>query len=160
MKIFDKNDLNQILQLMQRMKDDVGVSLKKSGKWASGSTFSKIVPFAELQNGILVCGLKWPYDKRVLENGRGPGKVPFNFRDVIYRWTFNKGIAFKSQSERLKFASAVAYKMAKEGSVQFRKGVKLDIYSTIEQRYESEVKNLVVSIISEKIKNKINNVCF
>lgn len=155
MNVFDKNDLNQILQLMQSMKDDVGVSLKKSGKWASGGTFSKIVPFAELQNGCLVCGLKWPYDKRVLENGRGPGKVPFNFRDIIYRWSFAKGIAFKTQKERLKFASAVAYKTAKEGGVQFIKGLKLDIYSTIEQRYEKAVRSLVISILNEKIKNNV-----
>lgn len=160
MNVLEKNDLNQILQLMERMKQDIGASMKQNGKWASGSTFSKMTPFAEIQNGNLVCGLKWPYDKRVLENGRGPGKVPSNFKDIIYRWSFSKGLAFKSQSERLKFSSAVAYKTAKEGSVQFRKGIKLDIYTTIEKRYEQEVNKLIISILNNKIKNKIKNVRF
>lgn len=155
MNIFDKNDLNQILQLMERMKEDIGASMKQNGKWSSGSTFSKMVPFAEIVNGQIVCGIKWPYNKQVLEQGRKPGKVPYNFKDIIYRWSFTKGLAFKSQKERIKFASAVAYKTSKEGSLQFRKGVKLDIYTTIEKRYEQEVNKLIATILNEKLKNSL-----
>ena len=53
-------------------------------------------------SAFLTGGKQWEY----MERGRGPGKVPYNFRDIIREWIVAKGISLsgvpgKTQERKL-----------------------------------------------------------
>ena len=55
------------------------------------------------------------------EAGRTPGRVPYNFTDILERWISDKGVTrpatFKTDRA---FASAIAYKIKNYGSSRYR----------------------------------------
>ena len=50
--------------------------------------------------------------------GRGPGKIPYNFSDILEEWIDRRHIPFNGSKRR--FANAIAWKTAREGSYLFR----------------------------------------
>lgn len=51
------------------------------------------------------------------EKGRGPGKVPYNFEDIVSAWAVGRGI---SPPDLMKFASAVKWRTIRDGSYLYR----------------------------------------
>lgn len=72
-----------------------------------------------------------------LERGRGPGKIPYGFVDIIKEWIQAKGLSVSSrtpsaspESALRSMAGAIAYNIMKKGTTQFQKGRYDDIYTT------------------------------
>lgn len=61
-----------------------------------------------------------PYYVYTFEHGRKPGKVPKAFASIIYKWSEDKGITFTNEKQRSRFAFAVANKISKQGTSQYR----------------------------------------
>lgn len=57
-----------------------------------------------------------------LITGRRPGKVPFNFEEILMQWASYKGISFSSQSEVNSFIFLTLQKIRQRGSYLFRIG--------------------------------------
>lgn len=53
------------------------------------------------------------------EKGRGPGKVPYNFKDILETWIVSRGIKPKDGNIS-KFASAIAWTTIQSGSYLYR----------------------------------------
>ena len=53
------------------------------------------------------------------EKGRGPGKVPYNFKDILETWIVSRGIRPKDGNIS-KFASAICWNTIKHGSSLYR----------------------------------------
>lgn len=51
------------------------------------------------------------------EKGRGPGKVPYKFEDIVSAWAVGRGIR---PPDLMKFASAVKWRTIKDGSYLYR----------------------------------------
>lgn len=50
--------------------------------------------------------------------GREPGKIPFNFSDILEEWIDRRRISYIGSKR--KFANAIAWKTAREGSYLYR----------------------------------------
>lgn len=98
----------------------------------------------------------------VMERGRGPGKVPYRFFDIIRQWIKDKGISVTPiPSKRLSaispeerglnsLAGAIAYTIMKKGTRLHRDGGLDDIYSSvIKEELELMSKELVINSLSK-----------
>lgn len=90
---------------------------------ASGRTINSLHLIVDDNHGILFGRQAFG----VLETGRGPGKVPKGFYQIIQQWMIDKGIQVKKPKL---FAYLVARKIADEGTKLYLSGVHEDIYST------------------------------
>ena len=72
-----------------------------------------------------------------MERGRGPGKVPYNFTQIIREWILNKGISFsgvpgKTQERKLTNLSwMIANSIMKKGTTLHRNSGYNDIFDTL-----------------------------
>lgn len=53
------------------------------------------------------------------EKGRGPGKVPYNFKDILETWIVSRGIRPKDGNIS-RFANSIKWKVIREGSYLYR----------------------------------------
>ena len=105
----------------------------------------------------------------VLETGRGPGRVPRRFEDIIRQWILDKGIAvteipYKRQASekwRPKYtpkerglramAGAIAYKIRTEGTRLYREGGTLDVYSSATRETITKILNRAFGIFADDV---------
>ena len=115
------NDI--IVEEVERLKIDIQQSIDSSGKNASKRTRNslEVLPTA---NGAQLLGANYI---GVLETGRKAGKVPYNFAEIIQKWAKFKGITFENEAKARRWASAVAWKIRKEGTKQYNDGRRYDI---------------------------------
>lgn len=93
---------------------------------ASGKTYRSISVKVDGSHGEV-----WaPNYLYTLADGRGPGKVPYNFGDILLDWAKYKGISFPSPVAARRWANAVAWKIRKQGSRLFRQRKHLDLFDT------------------------------
>ena len=135
------------------------------GQRASGRTERSLRVEVEDDHGTL-------YGRQafsVLETGRGPGRVPRRFEDIIRQWILDKGIAvteipYKRQpSERWQpkytprerglraMAGAIAHKIRTEGTKLHREGGTLDVYSTEVRRAIDNIMNRAFGIFADDV---------
>lgn len=157
MSIFTERDLMRFTRLMSQFKLQIKSKMMQYKKWTTGKTWNTIEPYATEENGTLSIGLKStnPIPVKVQETGRGPGKVPIDFEDIIFQWSMDKGIQFKNQDERKKFANAVKFKMMKEGSVQFKQGTNNDIFTNQYKTYDAQLTKIIAEVFADKVKKEL-----
>ena len=123
----------------------------QAGQKASGRTISSLRVFVDDNHGILFGRQAFG----VLETGRGPGKVPKGFYQVIQQWMEDKGIKVKKPKS---FAYLVARKIAKEGTELHRMGRHEDIYSKDIEKTIQSIMDRVFGVLSEDVKHiNLNN---
>ena len=131
----------------ETLRQDILYNHVKNKQYVTGKTINSLE-------------LKFPSDTKaqvlaanylgVLENGRSGGRVPANFRQILKQWAINKGIIFQNESQLNTFAYFLANKIAREGTKQFRTGVKKDIYTTPINDFAERITNeLVEKYITE-----------
>lgn len=92
----------------------------------------------------------------VLEKGRRPGKVPFDFKNILLRWAEAKGITFATPSQANTWAYFVSKKIQKEGSSLYRGETtnKTDFTGAIEEftkRLTKQIAGVYVAEITNNI---------
>lgn len=80
------------------------------------SDLAKSVSYEVEGNEIKITAANY-YD--YAEKGRGPGKVPYNFKDILETWIVSRGIRPKDGNIS-KFASAICWNTIKHGSSLYR----------------------------------------
>lgn len=99
------------------LRDDIIRASEQEGQKASGDTYNEI----QIENLTEFSGqLIGPGYIGVLATGRKPGKVPYDFEEIIGEWASTKGIEYSTQEEFEKFVSAVAWKIRREGTKLYR----------------------------------------
>ena len=150
------NELNAVLsEWGAKVADAIKSNLDTTGTTASGRTRDSIEVVVE--NGELFI-IGRPYFRGV-EEGRGAGKIPYNFTDIIHKWMKDKGIAaeFGETEAKQRSAAFVIGQFIKEhGTKLYRDGGRTDIYTqTIEDSLPdlfNDINGFVASTIVKDLK--------
>ncbi|MDR0687839.1 MAG: hypothetical protein LBF55_04015, partial [Prevotellaceae bacterium] len=106
---------------------DIIARHEAAGQVASGRTRDSFEVAVEGLHGSIM-GYKWPGP--VLETGRKGGKVPYGFKNIIREWIVAKGLRFTDEKQLDRWAAAIAWKIAREGTKLYRSGGHEDIFET------------------------------
>ncbi|WP_291584062.1 hypothetical protein [Bacteroides sp.] len=116
----------------------------RAGQKASGNTIESLYVSVDDNHGILFGRKAFG----VLETGRGPGKVPKGFYQIIQQWIKDKGIQVENTKS---FAYLVARKIAREGTELHRTGGRDDIYSPEIEKAIQNIMNRVFGIFADDV---------
>ena len=98
-----------------KLRDYILNEIVKKGLYDTGE-LRRSVEYELQDNNILILAASYlPY----AEFGRGAGKVPYGFENIISDWAKRKGIAVKNNDFQ-KFGESVKWKTIKYGSARFR----------------------------------------
>ena len=153
-----------IKEHLENVKSYIQFQMDAYGRNASMKHVNSLTVEANIGYGILWGLQSWNY----METGRSGGRVPNNFRQIIYQWSIDKGIQiegipYKRSGEhkytpeergRWRFAYFVARKIMLSGTALFRSGIREDIYSSVIERECNSIlneQNLIVSQIIDNI---------
>lgn len=142
-----------IAMALEFLRADIINRSEAAGQRASGKTYSLLrVDGVTGSHGEL-----WgPVHIGVLEEGRQPGRVPYNFAEIIMEWALYKGINIPDPLEFERWAKAVAWNIKLHGSVLYRSGEKKDIFETsikeFEQYLTEQVKQYYTTVVTNSIR--------
>jgi hypothetical protein len=112
---------------LTKLKDDIIARHKEAGQFVTGASAAAFeVRITGADSGELL----GPIYAGVFERGRKPGKVPYDFKKVIMDWASAKGLTFQDRKQFERWASAVAWKIRREGTSMYRSGKSIDIFET------------------------------
>lgn len=154
MDILNAKDIAQIERLMSQYKLQIKSKMIMYKKWATGKTWNSISPFVYVSSSSIEAGLRSPLYISVFtqETGRKRGRVPYRFWEIIEQWSIDKGLSFRTSKDRERFSRAVAFKIAKEGTSQFRSGKNTDIFTDQKPLYERKFVQIVKRAASNRIR--------
>lgn len=135
------------------LKNDIVSRHKAAGQVASGRTAASFeVKLTENGGQLLSANYAG-----VLERGRKPGKVPFDFKNILLKWAAAKGISFQSDADANRWAYFVAQKIKREGTTLYRSGRTEDIFETAIADFSDRLTERIGAFVSIQIKNEIFN---
>lgn len=148
------DDLNAILlEWGNNVANRIKTNLDSTGTTASGRTRDSIT--VEVADGELTIYGR-PYFQGV-EEGRGAGKVPYNFTDILYKWMQDKGIAaeFGSTEAKQRSAAFVIGKFIEQhGTKLYRDGGREDIYTNVFEEELPKLEEKIGYVIRQSILHK------
>lgn len=161
LKLFDCSKI--IADHLESLKSYIQFQMEAYGRNASNKHVNSLQVDASATYGVLSGLESWNY----METGRGGGKVPNNFRAIIYQWSIDKGIQIDAipykrdgdhkytpeERGRWKFAYFVAKKIMMDGTSLFRSGVREDIYSSAINREVAAIMEESTLKVGEIISN-------
>ena len=123
-----------------------------AGQEASGKTYRSISVKVDSSHGEV-----WaPNYLYTLADGRGPGKVPYNFGDILLDWAKYKGISFPSPVAARRWANAVAWKIRKQGSMLFRQRKHIDLFDTPLSDLDAWIGDQLIGLYETEIEAMFN----
>ena len=136
----------QIIDVLEQTKEKIRANMSAERINASGRTSASL--HVEVRDGgssfALVGGGSGAAPIQTLEFGRGSGKVPVGFYDMIKQWTRDKGLTFPSERERNTFSYFVARKIAREGTQRHTDpSTRKDVYSTAAAEATEQLREIV-----------------
>lgn len=132
---------NIVSSHLNAIKDGIALRMEQMGRNASGSTVRSMVVNTSDSGGTLEGSKSFMY----LEHGRGPGKVPKGFYEIIKDWVIAKGISYQNMIPKngtpeqglARLSGAIAHSIITKGTRLYRDNEYNDIYSSlIEQEVE------------------------
>lgn len=133
-----ENVTDILTRTLERVKAKIQERIISEGRSASGKSASSLAIEVDGMKGAILGSASL----LSMERGRGPGKVPYGFFDIIKEWIKAKGISVTpipskrestiSPEERglRSLAGAIAYTIMKKGTKLHRSGGYNDIYDT------------------------------
>lgn len=151
--LFSVKDLLRFKRIMAQQKLQIKSKMLLYRKWASGRTWNSLEPYARVTGSFLEVGLSssLPIVVQSLETGRGRGKIPMDFDKILYDWSIAKGIGFSSTRERMKFSRGLAFKIMRDGTVQFRAGRNTDIFTDTKPTYDKKITDMAIKAVHSKM---------
>lgn len=147
----NENVINYIYSKVEELKNEIIRRHKAAGQYTTGKTASSF-RVEKYDKGVRLYGAKYA---GVLERGRKPGKVPFNFMDILIKWADAKGISFRNQTDARSWAWCVSRKIRNEGTKMYAEGRTEDIFTTPVEELKSKLKKGIPSVFKTEIINKI-----
>lgn len=106
---------NQIFQLFDEIIDELRSEMEARNKVASGKTLHSF-EFRDTEEGYeLVQNQDDAAPLYILQDGRKPGKVPYDFTSILEKWSIDKNIVFTTERERHTFAYLLGRKIREKG---------------------------------------------
>jgi hypothetical protein len=144
---------SEILQHgLTKLKDDIIARHIAAGQKASGRSAAA---FEVKITGELSGELWGPVYAGVFETGRRSGKAPFDFKDIIMDWAAAKRLSFPDRKSFERWASAVAWKIRREGTAMYRTGKTEDIFDTPMRDFEEYLAGELSDWYSVNVANMI-----
>lgn len=144
-----------IATILTQARDEIRTNMRVQGINASGRTSEALQ--VRKRGGVIelvkVAGENAPF--YTLQFGRAGGKVPSGFRDILYQWSIDKGIAFGSDRERNTFAFFLARKIAREGTRR-HKQPNLKVYTIPLEKAEKGIAEAMRKYIIASINASVN----
>ena len=151
----------QILQLgLENLRASIIRRSRDAGQEASGETYASIRVEGVTETHGELWGPTWI---AVLEDGRRPGKIPYEFADRIMEWAAFKGISWASADPVLfeRWARGVAWNIARHGTKLYRSGQKIDIFETpvadFEKWLTAKMKEFYAAYVANEIRTAWQN---
>lgn len=153
--LLNDSELSRLYRLVSQYKLQIRSNMFMYKKWCTGKTWMSIEPYADQSSSSIDVGIRSPLaiQLNATETGRRPGSIPYNFRDIIYKWSLDKGISFKSNKDRMRFSYLTARKIMRSGTTQFRKGTIDYIFTKQWPSYEDKMDSLVLEAIKRNIRD-------
>lgn len=142
--------------ILEKAKADIIANIDSKGIKASGRTQNAMaVEFVSDSHARLVVKAGDVAPVPTLEVGRGSGPVPYNLQDILFEWSKAKSIGFSSERDRMRFANALKWKIAREGTQRSKQHE--DVFSSVirdlRESVEQDVRDMVINAISARIKS-------
>jgi hypothetical protein len=152
-----------VVKHLQSIQKGIAENMEKQRRTASGRSVASLRIEEDANNAeairfFLTGGAQWA----VMQQGRGPGKVPHNFSEIIREWIVKKGISYsnasgKTPEKKLNSLSyAIAYSIMKKGTVLHRNHGYNDIFDTLLREETEKLANESAGIMELDI-DKIND---
>lgn len=162
--------MNSVKDILARelnaLKNDIEEKMAAEGVKASGRTLASMQVIVSENEGTLFGASYF----RQLERGRGPGKVPQNFTDIISDWIRAKGINFNgytpkgrdgarmtSEQHLKSLSGAIAYTIMRHGTMVYRQGTPKDIYTEAVNAAVERIRDAVGNVIEQRIQTINDN---
>lgn len=132
-----EDNIHHLLEThLKAIQQNIATRMAQKKRNASGKSVASLaVVFDALTEGHIEGGEQW----KSMQRGRGGGKGPYNFRDIIKDWIIKKGISItqRSNQSRETALNSAAYLISrsilKHGTALKRKQGYDDIYDTVIQ---------------------------
>lgn len=106
---------NKIFKLFDEVIQDLKDEMEARNKVASGKTLRSF-ELRDTEEGYeLVQVLDDAAPLYILQEGREPGKVPYDFTSILEKWSEDKGIVFTTERERHSFAYLLGKRIKERG---------------------------------------------
>lgn len=133
-----------LVKHLQKIHEGIAARMESMKRNASGRSLASLhIILENSYKGSLEGDEQW----NVMQRGRGAGKGPYGFRDIIKEWIHNKGISVsqkENQSQEAALNSAaylITRSILEKGTTLRRNNGYDDIYDTV---VEEELKKLTV----------------
>lgn len=145
------DDINGVLdRWCQRVVEKIQTNLDSTGTTASGR--SKQSLGWVVADGTLRIYAR-PFFSGV-ETGRTPGRIPYNFTDILFQWASDKGILtnFGNTESRQRSALYLVGQFIKNsGTKLYRNGGRTDIYTDVITQELEELERQVAVRVSQSV---------
>lgn len=125
-----------------------------AGQRASGQTYERITVEEVSETHGELHGPTWV---AVLEDGRQPGRVPYDFARVIMEWASAKGLSWASADPATfeRWARGVAWHIRKHGTALYSSGQTLDIFKTPVSEFETWLIDSLKDFYAAQVANQV-----
>lgn len=157
MLLLNDSELSRLYRLMSQYKLQIRSNMILQKKFVTGRTWNSLEPYAYQSSSSIDAGLRSPLAIALFttETGRRPGSIPYNFKDIIYKWSLDKGLSFKTNKDRARFSYLTARKIMRSGTSQFRKGAIDYIFTKQWPSYEDKMDQIVYESIERNVKEGV-----
>lgn len=155
--LLNDSELSRLYRLVSQYKLQIRSNMFMYKKFVTGRTWNSIEPYAYQSSSSIDVGIRSPLaiSLNATETGRGPGSIPYNFKDIIYKWSLDKGLSFKSNKDRARFSYLTARKIMRSGTAQFRKGAVDYIFTKQWPSYEDKMDQIVYESIERNVREGV-----
>lgn len=139
---------------LENIKAGITQEMTARHRMASGRSVASLAvePTGQMAYGLFG-GPQWAR----MQEGKAPGKVPYNFRDIIKDWIKAKGISVTGGNSGLNSAAfCIARSIAKNGTRLYREHGKDDIIDSVVERELNSLSVEAVGVVGLEI-DKIND---
>lgn len=142
-----------IAQELDKLRDDIIRRHEQAGQVATGRTRES---FQVRLTGPMSGELTGATYAEVLERGRGPGKVPADFKNILARWATAKGITFSNETDFNRWAYFVSKKIREEGTTLYRSGQTVDVFQSAIEDFAGKIVPRISQFYATEIQRQIH----
>ena len=106
---------DKIFKLFDEVIQDLKDEMEARNKVASGNTLRSFELRNTEEGYELIQSIDDAAPLYILQEGREPGKVPYDFTSILEKWSEEKGIVFTTERERYSFAYLLGKRIKERG---------------------------------------------
>lgn len=139
---------------LEKIKQGIVANMAAQHRTVTGRSVASLVIEPTLSNGMaLYGGPQWAS----MQSGRKPGKVPYNFREIIKDWIKAKGISIDGGEKGLNTAAfLISRHIMKHGTRLYQHNGNEDIYDSLIEKEFANMSIAAVNLIGLAV-DKIND---